>query len=67
MVSATRKETMGSSKLNALDFDTEDIEPDYEPSESDIAEDANAGREHYVEMRLLAFSLGSTKPIAKAV
>ena len=54
MVSATRKEIMGLSKLRALDFDTEDIEPDYEPSDSDIAEEGNAGREHYVEMRLLA-------------
>jgi hypothetical protein len=39
------------SNPSALDYDPEDLVPDYEVSESDEPEDVNAGREHYVQVR----------------
>jgi hypothetical protein len=39
------------SNPTALDYDPEDIVPDYEVSDSVEPEDVNAGREHYVQVR----------------
>lgn len=39
------------SNPSVLDYDPEDIVPDYEASDSVEPEDANAGREHYVQVR----------------
>ena len=39
------------SNPSALDYDPEDIVPDYEASDPNEPEDVDAGREHYVQVR----------------
>jgi protein AATF/BFR2 len=50
MTSSILKEIAELSNPLPKDFDPEDIVPDFESSESDFEEDADAGREHYVEV-----------------
>jgi hypothetical protein len=38
------------SNPNPVDFDPEDILPDFEASDSDAADNIDTGREHYVEV-----------------
>ena len=49
------KEIAELSNPSALDYDPEDILPDYEASDSDEPEDVDAGREHYVLVRYFFF------------
>jgi protein AATF/BFR2 len=53
MSSAILREIAELSNPAPVDFDPEDIQPDYEDSDDDVREDADAGREHYAQVRLL--------------
>lgn len=58
MSSVILKEIAELSNPAPRDFDPEDIVPDFEDSGSedeDENEDENAGREHYVSVRYVAF------------
>jgi hypothetical protein len=50
MSSSILREIAELSNPNPVDYDPEDIVPDYEASESED-EDVDAGREHYIEVR----------------
>ena len=54
MSSVLLKEIAELSNPNPVDYDPEDIAPDYEPSDSDADKDED-GREHYVEVRYFPY------------
>jgi hypothetical protein len=56
MGSVLLREIAELSNPNVVDYDPEDIAPDYELSDSDTGKDPDTGREHYVEVRYLQFS-----------
>jgi hypothetical protein len=51
MSSSILRDIAELSNPNPEDFDPEDIARDYESSDDDSAEDVDAGREHYVDVR----------------
>jgi hypothetical protein len=51
MSSSILRDIAELSNPNPEDFDPEDISRDYESSDDDSAEDVDAGREHYVDVR----------------
>jgi hypothetical protein len=53
MASVILREIAELSNPAPVDYDPEDIAPDYDDSDEDVREDADTGREHYVDVRLL--------------
>jgi hypothetical protein len=55
MKTSILREIAELSNPNPQDFDPEDIAPDFEESDSDVDEDSDAGREHYLPVRFFSF------------
>jgi hypothetical protein len=55
MKSSILRDIAKLSNPNPQDFDPEDIAPDFEPSDSDVDEDSDAGRGHYLPVRFFLF------------
>jgi len=51
MGSSILREIAELSNPHHVDYDPEDIAPDYQDSDSDQDEDPTSGREHYVQVR----------------
>jgi hypothetical protein len=55
MKSSILRDIAELSNPNPRDYDPEDIAPDFEESDSDVDEDSDAGREHYLPVRFFLF------------
>jgi hypothetical protein len=65
MKSSILRDIAELSNPNPRDFDPEDIAPDFEQSESDLEDDSDAGREHYVTVRFSLLSRSFLTVIVK--